>query len=83
MNRGQSWGSAALACALAAAAVGCGTPGAPLPPSLNLPLKVTDLSAIRAGDQVSLNWTMPKKTTDKLVIKGFVTVRVCRREAAG
>lgn len=82
MNRGQSWGSAALACALAAAAVGCGTPGAPLPPSLNLPLKVTDLSAIRAGDKVSLVWTMPKKTTDKLFIKGFVTVRVCRREAA-
>jgi hypothetical protein len=62
---------------------GCGTPGAPLPPSLNLPQPVTDLSAIRAGDRVSLVWTMPKNNTDKLVIKGDVTVRVCRQEDVG
>jgi hypothetical protein len=62
---------------------GCGTPGAPQAPSLNLPQPVTDLSAIRAGNQVSLFWTMPKKNTDKLVIKGDVTVRVCRQEAVG
>jgi hypothetical protein len=42
-----------------------------------------DLSAIRAGDQVSLFWTMPKKNTDKLEIKGEVTVRVCRQEGVG
>lgn len=59
---------------------GCGMPGAPLPPSLNLPDRVTDLSASRAGDQVSLTWTMPKRNTDKLLLEGNVHVRVCRRE---
>jgi len=62
---------------------GCGTPGAPMPPSLNLPDTVTDLAATRTGNQVALTWTMPKKNTDKLLLKGNVTVRVCRKEAAG
>jgi len=61
---------------------GCGTPGAPQPPSLNLPLRVTDLSATRVGNQVSLTWTMPKRNTDKLLLKGNVAVRVSRREGA-
>jgi hypothetical protein len=62
---------------------GCGTPGAPQPPSLNLPDRVTDLAASRSGSQVSLTWTMPKKNTDKLLLKGIETVRVCRKEGAG
>jgi len=61
---------------------GCGLPGAPLPPSLNLPDRVTNLRASRSGNQVSLTWTMPKKTTDKVLLKGNVRVRVCWREAA-
>jgi hypothetical protein len=75
----------ALAAALAAglAMVGCGMPGAPQPPSLNLPELVTDLAASRAGNQVALTWTLPKKNTDKLLLKGNVTVRVCRKEGAG
>lgn len=59
---------------------GCGMPGAPLPPSLNLPNRVTDLAAVRTGDQVSLSWTMPTKTTDKLLLKGDIPVRVCRSD---
>jgi len=59
---------------------GCGMPGAPLPPSLHLPDPVTDLTAIRTGDQVQLNWTMSKKDTDKLLLAGSVPVRVCRKE---
>jgi len=76
---------AALPTALSAALVlaGCGTPGAPLPPSLKLPAPVTDLSATRTGNQVSLTWTMPKKNTDKLLLKGDVPVRVCRKLGAG
>jgi len=76
---------AALALGLAAtlAIGGCGTPGAPLPPSLKLPDPVADLSAVRTGNQVSLTWTMPKKTTDKLLIKGNIPVRVCRKEESG
>ncbi len=83
------WGwtaaSVALAAGLAGAVAlsGCGTPGAPLPPSLKLPNLVTDLAAMRTGNQVSLTWTMPKKTTDKVPIKGNVPVRICRREGSG
>jgi hypothetical protein len=62
---------------------GCGTPGAPKPPSLKLPEPVTDLSASRAGNQVTLTWTMPRRNTDKLLLKGNVTVRVCRKENTG
>jgi hypothetical protein len=77
--------NAGLAAGLASmlALAGCGTPGVPLPPSLNLPDPVTDLAAHRAGSQVTLTWTMPKKNTDKLLLKGSSAVRVCRREAAG
>lgn len=61
---------------------GCGMPGAPLPPSLHLPDPVIDLTAKRTGGQIQLNWTMPKKDTDKLLLKGGVPVRVCRKEGA-
>jgi hypothetical protein len=54
-----------------------------MPPSLKLPEPVTNLTASRTGDQVSLAWTMPKKNTDKLPIKGNIPVRVCRKEGSG
>jgi hypothetical protein len=79
IHRG-AWAAAVLAAGLVAA--GCGLPGAPLPPSLNLPQRVTDLSAVRAGDRVALHWTMPVRTTDKLLLEGNISVRVCRRESA-
>lgn len=67
--------------AVATAFSGCGMPGAPQPPSLNLPTRVADLAAFRAGDQVSLSWTMPTRNTDKLLLKGNITVRICRNES--
>src|ERR1035438_4911415 len=74
--------SVALSVALAAGllSIGCGSPGAPQPPSLLLPDPVTDLSASRAGDQVSLTWTMPRRNTDKLLLKDNVQVNICREE---
>jgi hypothetical protein len=77
------WAALTIALAAVLALIGCGTPGAPLPPSLKLPDPVTDLSATRTGDQVTLTWTMPKKNTDKLLLKGNVPIRVCRKEGAG
>src|SRR5208283_653399 len=74
--------SAGLAIAGLAASLGlagCGTPAAPQPPSLNLPVPVTDLAASRTGNQVALTWTMPKKNTDKLLLKGSLPAYVCRR----
>ena len=61
---------------------GCGTPGAPQPPSLNLPDPVTDLSAVRTGNQVHVSWTMPKRNTDKLPLQSNINVHICRREAS-
>lgn len=63
------------------ALVGCGMPGAPQPPSLDLPKRVTDLTAVRTGDQVSLAWKMSVRTTDKVALKGLTSARVCRNEA--
>ena len=75
--------SARAAClaGLGAVVAGCGMPGTPLPPSLNLPVQVTDLAATRTGEHIRLTWTMPNKNTDKLLLKGKVQVRVCRRPA--
>jgi hypothetical protein len=76
------FGATIAAFAAASILTGCGMPGAPLPPSLNLPVPVTDLSAVRTGGQVALTWTMPAKTTDKVLLKGDITIRVCRNESA-
>jgi len=75
--------SSALAAALALAACGCGTPGAPQPPSLNLPDRVDNLTALRTGNRVELAWTMPRRNTDKLLLKDSVRVNVCRQVADG
>ena len=78
-NRAAWMGVALLLCGGLA---GCGTPGAPQPPSLNLADPVADLAATRTGNQVTLSWTMPKRNTDRTAIKGNVTARICRREGA-
>jgi len=74
--------SAVLATALLTGMValtGCGMPAAPLPPTLRLPNLVTDLAATRTGNQVALTWTMPRRDTDKVLLKGDVAARVCRQ----
>ncbi len=86
-NPGAHPRSAALVTALAVLTTasttlaGCGMPSAPLPPSLHLPARVGDLSAVRSGNQVTLTWSMPKRDTDKVPLKDNVTVRVCRNES--
>ncbi len=57
---------------------GCGTPGIPLPPSLELPKPVTDLHAVRKGNKVYLTWTDPTQTTDRQTIRHFGGTRICR-----
>jgi hypothetical protein len=48
---------------------GCGVPGAPMPPSLDIPKFVGDLKAVRKGETVTLTWTAPTETTDAGVIR--------------
>jgi hypothetical protein len=87
MNCTARWlTSAGILCVLGAGILnlaGCGTQAAPQPPSLKLPDPVTNLVAVRAGNQVTLNWTMPKRDTDKVILKGDVMVAICRQAAAG
>ncbi len=75
-------GAAAVLFAAAIGMAGCGTPGAPLPPSLDLPERVTDLSAVRTGNQVTLTWIMPKRTTDRVLLKGDISAEVCWEEGS-
>ena len=79
----MQWAALPLTLAAGMVLAGCGTPGAPQPPSLNLPEPVADLAASRAGSQVTLTWIMPKRNTDKLLLKGNERVLVCRREGEG
>src|SRR3954464_11386014 len=57
---------------------GCGQPGAPMPPSLHLPIPVRDLKATRVGERVTLTWTVPYETTDREAIRKPGEMRVCR-----
>ena len=49
---------------------GCGYPGEPLPPLLNIPQRVTDLAAVERGSKIIVQFTVPKLTTESVVIKG-------------
>jgi hypothetical protein len=62
---------------------GCGQTGTPLAPTLQLPTPVTDLTVDRVADRVSLRWTMPRRSTDKLPLKGQQSVQICRRSDDG
>jgi hypothetical protein len=65
-----------------AALVGCGVPGVPKSPSLELPQPVSDLRAVRKGDKVYLAWTVPTESTDRLPIHQQEPTRICRSENA-
>jgi hypothetical protein len=72
-----------LLAVLAPAAVwlGCGTPGAVQLPSLNLARPAQDLSASRKGDKVTLDWTLPRKNTDRTLVqlKHLGNTLICRQ----
>ncbi len=67
---------------LAVVLAGCASPGPPLPPTLNLPAvpKASSLGAEREGATVTVHWTTPERTTDKLLIKAEVEAEICREE---
>lgn len=69
-----------LALGLTLATVGCAAPTPPQPPSLELPLPVVDLKAVRKGDRVLLSWTLPVETTDGDGIRFSGPTRICRTQ---
>ncbi len=61
---------------------GCAVTGNPQPPTLWLPAPVKNLTATRVSDQVHLQWTMPKSTTDHVPLKGDQSGHVCWETSA-
>jgi hypothetical protein len=67
-SRGSEFHATILILALSTF-LGCGVPGAPLPPSADIPRFVGDLKAVRKGDTVTLTWTTPTETSDGELIR--------------
>jgi hypothetical protein len=65
---------------LVAALSGCGTPGAPQLPSLQLARPVEDLTAARIGNRVELDWTLARRNTDRTLVKYIPIIRICRHD---
>jgi predicted small lipoprotein YifL len=59
---------------------GCGTPGAPQLPSLQLARPVDDLTASRKGAKIQLDWTLPRKNIDRTLVKNIPESRICRHD---
>src|SRR5258708_4863230 len=56
----------------------CGSPGVPLPPSLELARPVSDLHAVRKGETVYLTWSASETTTDRHNIRHPGPTEICR-----
>ncbi|MDE3196374.1 MAG: hypothetical protein KGN84_08520 [Acidobacteriota bacterium] len=65
-----------LAVALAALLCGCGYPGEPLPPALNRPVRVNDLSLIQRGPNLIVRFTVPRLTTEGSPIPGAPDIEI-------
>jgi hypothetical protein len=57
---------------------GCASIGPPVPPALELPRPPSDLRGARKGEDVTLTWTIPVRTTDKQRVRYLGKTRVCR-----
>ncbi|MCL5743099.1 MAG: hypothetical protein M1541_04090, partial [Acidobacteria bacterium] len=55
---------------------GCGYVGEPLPPLLNIPERVTDLAGYEKGSKIILQFSVPRLTTEGVVIKRPVRIEV-------
>jgi len=67
-----------LAVAALIGLTGCASIGPPLPPSLELPKRPSDLRAARKGDKVMLTWTIPTRTMDRQSVRYLGKTRICR-----
>jgi hypothetical protein len=63
---------------MAVLGAGCGTPGIPEPPSLELARPVRDLRAVRKGHEVHLTWSVPDTTEDHQIFRHIGRTRICR-----
>lgn len=63
---------------------GCGTVGEPMYPSLNIPVRITDLRVLEHANALVIDFTIPGHTTDGVAVKSVrsVELRVGDREVA-
>jgi hypothetical protein len=75
---GPPYSGALVALLATVALVGCGARGEPLYPALNIATRISDLIVIQRGDKLDIRFTVPKLTTEGLVIKqiGSVDLRI-------
>jgi predicted small lipoprotein YifL len=55
---------------------GCGYSGPNRPPSLHIPVDVTDFSAHQNGAEIAYNFTLPELTTDGATIGDFESIQI-------
>lgn len=60
---------------------GCRNPHARAVVAPELKGPIQDLAAVRAGDLITLSWTVPRRGMRKLTVEGFIKAQVCRHES--
>ena len=55
---------------------GCGMPGEPLPPLLEIPERATDLSITQAGTRLRLVWSPPRLTTEGTRVRRLARLEI-------
>ena len=68
----KSWAALSAAALLSA----CGYIGPPMPPSLDIPVTITDLRAWESGDNIEFQFTLPDKTTENLDLKSVRSIEL-------
>jgi hypothetical protein len=56
--------------------ISCGYIGEPLPPSLKMPSRVTDLAVLERGDKILVHFTIPEISTDGVVLQRLEAVEL-------
>jgi hypothetical protein len=54
----------------------CGYVGPPMPPTLDIPVTITDFRAWEYGDNIELAFTLPDKTTENLDLKSVRSIEL-------
>ncbi len=55
---------------------GCGYVGPPMPPTLDIPVTITDFQAWESGDNIEFTFTLPAKTTENLDLKSVRSIEL-------
>jgi hypothetical protein len=68
----KSWFAVVAAATLCA----CGYVGPPMPPTLDIPVTITDFRAWEYGDNIEIEFTLPDKTTENLDLKSVRSIEL-------